>query len=898
MSYRGYLLDMLENLEKNIESDDIPLSRKLKSCQPAIKDYLSNVIHLPFTIHDWHHSEKVEKLCIDLIPEKVLKKLKPKEIYILILGLWLHDGGMVPEYQDQSLDDVRKDHHIRIKDKIDTNTLEFLSDIGLKEREALGILCASHCYDNIDDIPDSFLVDSGLENDIRLKILAAILRLCDICDVSSKRTPWYIYNNFRFNKESRKHWKKHLLINGLNAIHDLETTIKIQAYYANEEDFAYLNEIEKSLNKEISILSPTFSNFNWIISRKIITDFKEKDPKGEKDLKVLSNNILRFIFDHIYEDKTIYIRELIQNSIDAHKIKSKVLEEKGKKYGPFIKIIEYYREENKKNIPIAVVVQDNGIGMNQSDITDKLLEIGHQTRNDPDIINLLKYEKLIAKFGIGFLSCLPIANKIIIETQKENFSGLKIEFPNYNENNQEIPKNKIKVDKLNNSGSGTTIKIFLNEQGKNIQVFESIKKFCYDIDYPIFYSSQKWVSDEPIINLKEITDGRQINYESNTSKLNRESKIFIEHLDSGIKQYDGTLGYVQGRSENRLIVCQEGIFIEDCSSLIPDHFSGIEGEINLKTGLIELTASRNRINRDNKFSKLKESLEPYFFQLLGKVVLTYPVGVMDDKYGKEHLPILKILNTYCKKFEKDGEKLKIFFAFFERSVFVHFSDTDEKKTLFQLRKMLEDKIVSEISHIIEHTIIVSAVQAGTIEQYDLALYPKFTKIKAKSLSKQNKIVFRTFQVTQDVEKEEHYDDLLLKREFYRLYFELYGYKVNKYEPSDISPMVFNYEPNKYPQYEWLISGLQKSDKIRFFSTNESIRFLLDDKRNCYVNVSHPKIKYIFGKCSELKNENKLGSHFEKLISAYFLLTSFNIHDSLEKMEDSMIEYLDYIDEIS
>ena len=145
---------------------------------------------------------------------------------------------------------------------------------------------------------------------------------------------------------------------------------------------------------------------------------------------------------NIYKQTEVFIRELIQNSMDAILLR-RLLSKEANSFDETIRI-EYGIEDINNRIesehlePLNyLIVQDNGIGMTSAQIERYFIHIGRsyygsQEYNDLIDKNNLSY-KPISKFGIGFLSSFLFAQDIRVETLNYQLgeSGVSIYIPNH-----------------------------------------------------------------------------------------------------------------------------------------------------------------------------------------------------------------------------------------------------------------------------------------------------------------------------------------------------------------------------------------------------------------------------------------------------------------------------------
>lgn len=122
-----------------------------------------------------------------------------------------------------------------------------------------------------------------------------------------------------------------------------------------------------------------------------------KKSNFQVDLK----GVLKILSDSLYSSPHVFVRELIQNSVDAIAARQKI-----ESFNPEIQL-EYFEDENS---PGGLVFRDNGIGLNEDEISQFLSKIGSSSKSGPN------REDYIGQFGIGLLSCFMVADEIQVIT--------------------------------------------------------------------------------------------------------------------------------------------------------------------------------------------------------------------------------------------------------------------------------------------------------------------------------------------------------------------------------------------------------------------------------------------------------------------------------------------------
>src|SRR5689334_15285920 len=114
------------------------------------------------------------------------------------------------------------------------------------------------------------------------------------------------------------------------------------------------------------------------------------------------DGLIQIIANHLYSEKRVFIRELIQNAHDG--IKRRAQADAG-----FGRIDIETRPQD-----LEITFRDNGIGMNKSDLEEYLSTVGNSLTR----LQSKETEGLIGQFGIGFLSAFVVARHVKVRTRK------------------------------------------------------------------------------------------------------------------------------------------------------------------------------------------------------------------------------------------------------------------------------------------------------------------------------------------------------------------------------------------------------------------------------------------------------------------------------------------------
>ncbi|SYZ72655.1 hypothetical protein TRIP_C20770 [Candidatus Zixiibacteriota bacterium] len=177
---------------------------------------------LPFyTPHGISHFKAVEDMIHHLIPENRSEAFTIQERFYLLVSAWVHDLGMLTStvsqvYPEKALaySEIRNRHHL-ISEKF---VVDHWAALGLNEqdKEPISRLCRFHSRKaSIEECEEYILV--GLER-VKLKVLAAYLRLADALDVGSSRAPMEAYVvclTYGIPLDIKLHWIKSRIVSGI-----------------------------------------------------------------------------------------------------------------------------------------------------------------------------------------------------------------------------------------------------------------------------------------------------------------------------------------------------------------------------------------------------------------------------------------------------------------------------------------------------------------------------------------------------------------------------------------------------------------------------------------------------------------------------------------------------------
>ncbi|HKS30743.1 MAG TPA: HSP90 family protein [Pyrinomonadaceae bacterium] len=127
----------------------------------------------------------------------------------------------------------------------------------------------------------------------------------------------------------------------------------------------------------------------------------------EYKFQVNLGGIIDLLSNHIYSSPQVFIRELLQNAVDAITARTHMdAAHEGRVW------IELPAPEGSE--PPTLVFRDNGIGLTEDEIHGFLATIGQTSKRDELVGGRSDY---IGQFGIGLLSCFVVSDEIVVLTR-------------------------------------------------------------------------------------------------------------------------------------------------------------------------------------------------------------------------------------------------------------------------------------------------------------------------------------------------------------------------------------------------------------------------------------------------------------------------------------------------
>ncbi|WP_289658338.1 HD domain-containing protein [Flavobacterium panacagri] len=454
-------------LDSRIAIEDLILIKHLQNSEflPEIKAVYNKVCNLlddriptifdNYTLHNTQHSFRIMEYMAKLIHD--ISLLDELEIVLLVYSALLHDVGMAVSQEDIDLiksdqlvfSDIKyssmkkvmgNDEEAALKEYVrkfhSSLSAKFIHEV-LKDHFRIPDLSSQNFVGELASICEShtqnfdWLKSSLTQREIKgryhfnSQYIACILRLADILDIDSSRTPYTLFKSINPVGQSESEWKQHFIISNTEKIEfDKVTNQKKIVFHGTSENanihrkiLSYIDWVKDELTHSMDLVNKMSSQYNLLYNPSPEINIKPNgfsfsDYKMTLDYKAISNLLMG---EKIYGNKNLGLRELIQNSFDSCKVRQEIEEESyefgNERFYPKIKII-------LDPIKDMVIIKDNGMGMSMEIIKDHFLNIGVSYYNSWDFkLRNFKYNP-IGNYGIGFLSCFMLSDNVKVITRK------------------------------------------------------------------------------------------------------------------------------------------------------------------------------------------------------------------------------------------------------------------------------------------------------------------------------------------------------------------------------------------------------------------------------------------------------------------------------------------------
>lgn len=382
-----------------------------------------------FTTHGMGHSLRILEKIEMILSDGLREELSAPELFCLIMAAMFHDMGMAKAAEPDK-DRQREYHHLYAEGPLE----EFMSQKLTLVKEwrrlynCILFVCKAHGMERgalygDKSFYDRDMIEGGV---LRFGLLAVLLRVGDLLDLDENRTSGFVrgLNVHYFQDETSQ--LHHIRHEHVDRVYLTPAVIEIEVRAENVEEYHlwewWLGYLEGDILHANTHLMPKLGSGLLLpepkcrVEKAEGADFETEELRFELTEK---GRIWTILSKSVYTEEFDFIREVVQNGIDAVLMKDYAAPEVplpapsprswGEWTGEHKVVVAYSARQG------SMMVWDTGIGMDPEEMRRFLFRIadsGHrhraQTREFPF--------PAIAKFGIGFVSCLSKCDEIVLLT--------------------------------------------------------------------------------------------------------------------------------------------------------------------------------------------------------------------------------------------------------------------------------------------------------------------------------------------------------------------------------------------------------------------------------------------------------------------------------------------------
>ena len=349
--------------------------------------------------------------------------------------------------------------------------------------------------------------------------------------------------------------------------------------------------------------------------------------KKEGNIKISSENMMPIIKKWLYSDKDIFLREIVANGIDAITKFKKLAglgeaQESGEEY-----CIKISVDKKAKTL----TVEDNGIGMTETEVENYITQIAFSGASD----FLAKYEKaggdgIIGHFGLGFYSAYMVSENVEIFTKSYKDEPAV---------HWESDGNAVySIEECDRKERGTKIVMHISAEEKEFldegNIKNLVRKYCSFMPYNVYVSFKGDGKDEPLnstqpLYMKNPKDCTEDDYKKfyRDTFMDYNEPIFWVHLNMDYPfNLKGILYFPKVRSKVELergkvkLYCNQVFIADNIKEVIPEFLMLLNGVIDCPD--IPLNVSRSFLQNDREVKKISKHITKKVADKLGSLFKT------------------------------------------------------------------------------------------------------------------------------------------------------------------------------------------------------------------------------------------------------------------------------------
>jgi molecular chaperone HtpG len=408
---------------------------------------------------------------------------------------------------------IRRQHHLRASDVIkqhEANLGRFaFNDQSLMR--TIADVCISHGLRDFElEDNERFPESRDIQGyKVNVRLMAILLRLGDLLDMSYDRAcPLLLNATSPIPADSLAHWTQYQRITHRSTS---PKRIEITAECERQEEHRVLQDWCQWIVDEVEnasvLMSRSESHSRWQPPLAKMGDgetIKIRPAAGATYIpsswtfEMDKEAVLQLLIKDVYQNPLIFIRELIQNALDANRSQMYIdLRRDGLSEPEYPTEVEQNRRDRypvkvtleSRLIPNDLsgemeykqflIVEDYGIGMDREVIERYFLQIGRSYYTSEAFRRHFSFIPT-SRFGIGFLSVFAVSDWVTIDTYKPTLpspESIRLTIIG--------PRNYLLTEHGQRRTNGTRIEVKLREPSKKEDALKAIVGWCKRAEFPI-----------------------------------------------------------------------------------------------------------------------------------------------------------------------------------------------------------------------------------------------------------------------------------------------------------------------------------------------------------------------------------------------------------------------------
>jgi molecular chaperone HtpG len=314
--------------------------------------------------------------------------------------------------------------------------------------------------------------------------------------------------------------------------------------------------------------------------------------------------IIDLLSHHIYSSPQVFIRELLQNAVDA--ITARLHVEPDYQGEVSIELPELEETERP-----ALIFRDNGVGLTEEEIHLFLATIGQTSKREALADQLSDF---IGQFGIGLLSCFVVSEEIVVMTRSAKTGSVAVEWRGHADGTYTIKTLERAME------PGTEVLLRCKEGSEDYFEQQSIRRLIHHygsmLPYPIRLATSQGSSlindEEPpwkqTFATPQLEHDAYLDYGRRTFETDFLDYIPLESSIGDVRGAAFVLPYPMSLAARRThrVYLKNMLLSEDAEGLLPDWAFFVKCVVNAND--LRPTASRESFYEDEALAQTRDSL--------------------------------------------------------------------------------------------------------------------------------------------------------------------------------------------------------------------------------------------------------------------------------------------------